>query len=126
MGMADRIRKQGFRKWYERELLSSHAHLVLTFLCAIGIFAAFEAYSRHAPMHDQLVDAAAVAICTAVGVWSMRRYLYLLMHAEAAANQAVCQGCQSYGRFDVDEASADGTRLRLRCRRCGHRWTMEF
>jgi hypothetical protein len=28
----DGIRKVGFRKWYERELLSSHAHMVLAFL----------------------------------------------------------------------------------------------
>ena len=37
MKLADGIRKHGFRKWYERELLQSHAHLVLTFLCAMGI-----------------------------------------------------------------------------------------
>ena len=42
MKLAEGIRKHGFRKWYERELLQSHAHLVLTFLCAIGLFAAFE------------------------------------------------------------------------------------
>jgi hypothetical protein len=37
--LADGIRKHGFRKWYERELLQSHAHLVLTFLSVLGLFA---------------------------------------------------------------------------------------
>jgi hypothetical protein len=27
--LADGIRRVGFRKWYERELLSSHAHMAL-------------------------------------------------------------------------------------------------
>ena len=34
--------------------------------------------------------------CVAVGVYSLRRYLYLLMRAEAVANQAVCPKCQTY------------------------------
>ena len=46
MKLAEGIRKHGFRKWYERELLQSHAHLLLTFLCMIGLFAAFEALGR--------------------------------------------------------------------------------
>jgi hypothetical protein len=36
MKLAEGIRRHGFRKWYERELLQSHAHLVLCFLCVIG------------------------------------------------------------------------------------------
>jgi molybdopterin synthase catalytic subunit len=43
MLLSDGIRRIGFRKWYERTLLASHAHLVLCFLCLIGVFAAFEA-----------------------------------------------------------------------------------
>jgi hypothetical protein len=29
MKLAEGIRKHGFRKWYERELLQSHAHMLL-------------------------------------------------------------------------------------------------
>jgi hypothetical protein len=32
---ADDIRKLGFRRWYERQLLESHACLVTCFLCTI-------------------------------------------------------------------------------------------
>ena len=42
--LADGIRRVGFRKWYERELLSSHAHMLLAFLCVIGLMASMEAF----------------------------------------------------------------------------------
>ena len=32
MKIAQTIRQAGFRKWYERELIQSHAHLVLLVL----------------------------------------------------------------------------------------------
>jgi len=51
--LAAGIRKHGFRKWYERELISSHVHLVLTFLAMIGLLGSFEVYDRRAPLADQ-------------------------------------------------------------------------
>jgi hypothetical protein len=118
------IREQGFRKWYERELISSHAHLVLTFLCMIGVLAAFEAYERSAPVSDQIVDVLAILICTGVGIWALRRYLYLLLHAEATANQATCPGCQAYARFDLagEVAGPEPAVLAVRCRKCQTGW----
>jgi hypothetical protein len=118
--LADGIRRHGFRKWYERELIASHAHLVLTFLCAVGLFAAFEVFDRDAPMIEQANNIAAIVLCAAIGTWALRRYLFLLTHAESTANQAVCRVCQSYGRFDVVAEP-----LTVRCRKCGHRWPIE-
>ena len=54
MKLADGVRRHGFRNWHGRELLQSHAHLGLTFLCAIGTFAAFEALGRFRSIGDQL------------------------------------------------------------------------
>lgn len=124
MRLAEGIRKHGFRKWYERRLLQSHAHLVLTFLCAVGMLGAFEVYSRTSPWTDQFLDAAAVAICAAVGVWALRRYLYLLMHAEATANQAACPACKTYARFQLEHEALDGSAVQVACKACGHRWTI--
>jgi hypothetical protein len=122
--LADGIRKHGFRKWYERELLQSHAHLVLTFLCAIGLFAAFEALGRFRSLQDQLTDIAAIAICAAVGLWALRRYLRLLLHAEVTANQADCPQCKAYARFNLEtENKRDGS-VQVCCRKCQHRWTI--
>lgn len=124
MKLADGIRRVGFRKWYERELLQSHAHLVLTFLCAVGIFAAFEAFDRAAPLADRLIDVAAVVICSAVGVWALRRYLYLLTHAEAVANQADCPHCSTYARFTMVQEDSTTGAVEVQCRKCEHRWAI--
>ena len=35
MAPAASIRRIGFRKWYERELIKSHAALVTSFMCAV-------------------------------------------------------------------------------------------
>jgi hypothetical protein len=126
MGLAEGIRKHGFRKWYERELISSHVHLVLTIFCAIGLLGAFEVFSASAPLLDQLSDVAAVLVCTVVGIWALRRYLYLLMHAEATANQAVCPHCKTYARFVVAlEPKPQHTEVQVRCRKCDHEWLIE-
>jgi predicted Zn finger-like uncharacterized protein len=122
MKLAEGIRKHGFRKWYERELLQSHAHMALVFLCVIGIFAAFEAAGRYRSLSDQLVDLAAIVLCTGVGIWALRRYLRLLSNAEAVAHQADCPACKAYGRLDVVRVDADGQEVHVRCRKCGHGW----
>lgn len=122
--LADGIRKHGFRKWYERELISSHAHLVLTFLCAVGLFTAFELYDRHGPMGDRLLDIVSVLLCAAVGLWALRRYLFLLMHAEHTANQAVCPKCAAYARLELAAEQPVGDEVQVCCRGCRHRWSI--
>ncbi|MEO5771487.1 MAG: hypothetical protein ABIQ29_05410 [Burkholderiaceae bacterium] len=124
MKLADGIRKHGFRKWYERELLQSHAHLVLTFFCTIGIFAAFEALGRFRSFSDQFTNILAIAVCAAVGVWALRRYLRLLLHAEATAHQADCPACKAYGRFKLDGDSPRDSSVPVCCSKCQHRWTI--
>ena len=124
MKLADGIRKHGFRKWYERELMQSHAHLLLTFLCALGLFVAFEALGRFRSFRDQLTDLLAIAICTAMGIWALRRYLRLLLHAEVTAHQANCASCQAYGRFKLESENAKDSSVQVCCNKCQHRWTI--
>jgi ABC-type nickel/cobalt efflux system permease component RcnA len=125
MKLADGIRKHGFRKWYERELLSGHAHLALLLLCVLGLMLALEAAMRFQSLADRLTDAAAVLVCAGVGVWALRRYLYLLTHAEAVANQADCPRCKAYGRLELVDADEAGTHVQVRCRGCAHEWRIE-
>ena len=122
MKLADGIRKHGFRKWYERELLLSHAHLVLTFLCAIGVFAAFEAASNFHSMQDRVIDIGAAFLCAGVGIWALRRYLRLLASAEVVARQANCPQCKTYGRLELIRSNASGDEVQVRCRQCKHGW----
>ena len=122
MQLAQGIRKHGFRKWYERELLQSHAHMLLTFLCAVGLLGALEAATQFASLQDRLIDALAVVACAGVGLWALRRYLYLLNHAEFVAAQADCPGCGSYARFAlVGEPSAGGP-TEVCCKKCSASW----
>jgi hypothetical protein len=125
MKLADGIRKHGFRKWYERQLLQSHAHLALTFLCTIGVFMAFEAASRFRSFSDQLSDLIAVPLCAGVGVWALRRYLFLLHHAEAVAHQADCPHCGTYGRLALVQPHPGGESVAVRCRHCNHQWLID-
>jgi hypothetical protein len=125
MKLVDGLSKLGFRKWYERELLQSHAHLALCFMCLVGVFAAFEALVRFRSLADQVIDVLAIALCTAAGLWSLRRYLYLLGHAEMAANQADCPKCGTYGRLLLLRAQDEGAVVHVRCKSCGHEWPIE-
>ncbi len=122
--LADGIRKHGFRKWYERELISSHAHLVLTVLATLGLLGSFEVFDRGASVGDQLVTVASVLACSAIGLWALRRYLYLLAHAEAVANQAVCPQCATYARLELTAEQPAADAVRVRCRHCEHRWSL--
>lgn len=124
MKLADGIRKHGFRTWYERQLLQSHAHLALTFCCLVGVFAAFEASSKFHSLADQITDVAAVLVSAGIGLWALRRYLFLLSHAEAVAHQADCPQCGTYGRLELLSAAGAGAcdAVTVRCRKCGHAW----
>jgi predicted Zn finger-like uncharacterized protein len=122
MKLAAGIRKHGFRKWYERELLHSHAYMALAFACLIGLFAAFEAASRFRGLEDQLIDVLSIVICSGVGLWALRRYLFLLMHAEAVAHQADCPSCGAYAKFQLVHADSTDDVASVRCRKCQHEW----
>jgi hypothetical protein len=123
--LIDGIRRHGFRKWYERELLQSHAHLALTFLCAVGLLGAFDAATQFTSWTDRVIDGLAIIACGSIGYWALRRYLYLLMHAENVAHQADCPQCGVYARFTLVEGGAATPRVHVRCRDCAHQWLID-
>ena len=121
--LADGIRRVGFRKWYERELLSSHAHMLLAFLCVIALMASMEVF-HGATLGQKLADVCFVIISAGVGLWALRRYLYLLMHAEEIANQANCPKCTAYGSFKLMEEDRRNGEVLVCCKKCAHQWTI--
>lgn len=133
MGLAEGIRKHGFRKWYERELLRSHAHLVGVIICTLGLMMALEASAIFHSYADQLTDLVAGVLCAATGLWALRRYLVLLARAEAIAHQADCPHCQAYGRLELvtpppsgaSHLDEPGDRVMVRCRACAHVWKIQ-
>jgi len=121
--LADGVRRVGFRKWYERELLSSHAHMVLAFLAVIALLGSFEAM-RGASAGDQPLHILGLLASAAIGVWALRRYLFLLMRAEEVANQANCADCGTYGRFRIVGEHGNGQQTQVCCLKCQHNWTI--
>ncbi len=124
--LADGIRQLGFRKWYERELLSSHAHMTLAILAAVAMLASFEAFQGASPV-DKLINTGFVVASAAIALWSLRRYLFLLMHAEELANQANCPSCKAYGQLKLQEDPAARPvpgLVPVCCKRCGFRWNL--
>ncbi len=134
-GPADAIRKLGFKKWYERQLIESHAYLVTCFLCLILAVTLLEGFSFRAPGLQPLIGLALIAGGGFVGLFSLRRYGAIMGEAERLSQRSTCAGCGAYATFDVLESggsdgpsqAGDGTPttwLRVRCRKCGHGWTM--
>ena len=124
MKLAIGIRKHGFRRWYERQLLQSHALMALTFICLIGVMAAFEAITKASGWVAAAGDVVTLALCGATGLWALRRYLHLLIHANAVASQADCPACGVYARFTLVQADGSGEHALVACQRCNHRWTI--
>ena len=121
--LAEGIRRVGFRKWYERELLASHAHMLLALLCTIALMATLELF-RGGSVAEKLTNVAIFIISAGIGLWALRRYLYLLMHAEEVANQATCERCETYGRLKVvSEDRRNGNTL-VSCHKCRTEWTI--
>lgn len=123
------ISKRGFRRWYERELLSGHANLVLLIVATLGAMGALEAFSFEDS--DHLVLIASMVTAAVVGAWALRRYFTVLMRAELIANQAVCPQCKVYARWAVEthheahgESAEGGSTMTVCCRACQHRWTI--
>ena len=121
--VAEGVKRFGFRKWYERQLLSSHAHMVLAFLSTIALVASMEAF-RGAQGDTRLVDVLFVVVCAAIGAWALRRYVFLLMRAEQTANQASCPDCGEYGRFRVVGQRPRLEEIDVRCDRCARDWVI--
>ncbi|HEY0825327.1 MAG TPA: hypothetical protein VGD76_16180 [Ramlibacter sp.] len=119
--LVDSFKRIGFRKWYERQLLSSHAHMVLAFLSVIALVGSMEAF-RTAQGDAQMANVLFVVVCAAIGAWALRRYVFLLMRAEQAANQASCPDCGDYGRFHVVGHRPRLQEIDLRCRKCSRDW----
>lgn len=129
MAIPTSIRQRGFSKWYERELLVGHAHLVLLLLATVAALGALEAYAQVGS--ERLLMVASVLVATVIGVWALRRYLFHLMRAELIANQATCPSCGTYARFLVESSESGGDgggpeAMRVCCRRCQQRWRIEW
>jgi len=138
MNLAESIRKRGFAKWYERQLIESHLYLVTCFLCMILVAACAEQLNFRAPGATPAIMIALVFGGGLLGLHSWRRYKAIMTVAEFYAGHATCTRCNAYARFEVLDwgdpppvapsgaapAAAAGPWLKVRCRMCGNLWTV--
>ena len=134
MPVADRIRKFGFRRWHERQLIEAHASLVTAFLGVILVAACLDQFHWHDAGLKPLAMLALIVTGIVLCFKTVAFYFKVLFRAEHFAAQAVCGGCGVYGVIEVLASSAHGVAdiadaasgdwLKVRCKKCGHGWTM--
>lgn len=132
------IRKLGFRKWYERELIKCHAALVTCFLAGLTVAALLEQVSFAEFGWRPVSMLAVVFVAIAVGWVSWRSYITILERAERYGQRSNCPSCRAYGRFKVLATGLDAEPgptaaavapleaawLRVQCNKCGTAWRM--
>lgn len=137
MEPAASIRRIGFRKWYERQLIVSHVSLITCFICGIAIAALVEEVNVLDFGSKGVLLIGVLAGMILLGWFAWRRYITVLGRAERYGQRSTCPQCQAYGRFEVLSTGDDGCDtesgpdaplpaawMRVRCRKCGTAWSM--
>src|SRR5687767_1308656 len=127
------IRRLGFRKWYERELIKCHGALVTCFLAGLTVAALLEhATSQTTWSWGTARDLAIVFAAAIIGWLSWRSYITILERAERYGERSTCPNCRAYAKFQIiatglDEepgpaaiavAPLEAAWLRVQCRKC--------
>ena len=139
MDIVEGVRRLGFRKWYERQLIEAHAWLVTGFLLLILALALYEVRGDTTGSRERFLLMAGFLGAFIGCILSWLRYHRVLETTELAAELATCPHCGTYGRLRVvssapQSASAvaanplleDMPHLRVRCRHCAGEWQLEL
>jgi len=132
------IRKLGFRKWYERQLIDCHVALVTLLLSGLAIAGLIESVNIREFDWRSAMMLTFMFIASVIGWYSWRRYITVLERAELYGQRSTCPNCRVYARFEIlatgmDEppsrvgeavAPLEAAWLRVRCRKCGTSWRM--
>jgi hypothetical protein len=134
MDVAEYIRRHGFRRWYERQLIESHAYLALAFVALILLLSGIEVLGEGVRGLRHFVILCAAALGGVLMFVAWRRFTVLLTRAEQFAECAACRNCTAWGKFRVlvqesvdDDDPPEAGRphwLRVRCTQCGHEWRL--
>ncbi|MDZ4253082.1 MAG: hypothetical protein U1A72_10985 [Sulfuritalea sp.] len=137
MASLDRIRTDGFRRWYERQLIECHAWLISWFLGVIVLVSGMELLGERTASRTPGLLLLLGGL--AVTLYSWKRYRLMLEVAERLGEQAVCPSCSAYAKFAVMssgpaplpdggdpalENHGGGIWLRAQCKKCGREWML--
>jgi len=118
MEPADSIRRLGFNRWYERQLIESHAWFISGFICLVTVAACIEELTFRGSALRLMAYVGLMLGASIVGVYGIVRYQQLLVRAERIGEQATCPGCGTYARFRLVAGCM------ARCRRCEREWQL--
>ena len=118
MEPADSIRRLGFNRWYERQLIECHAWFISGFICLITVAACIEQISFRGSALHLLTYAGIVLGAGLVGIYGIVRYQQILVQAERVGEKATCPGCDTYARFKLFAGCM------ARCRKCDREWRL--
>ena len=129
------IERHGFRRWYERQLIESHAYLALGFVALILLLSGLELLGNVEAGIRYLFILIAAAAGGTLLVVAWRRFGVLLARAEHFGEAATCPQCKAWGKFKVlaqEASSADDPPeagrphwLRVQCTRCEAVWKLQ-
>jgi ribosomal protein L40E len=123
MRRAATLNRLSFRRWYERQLLESHAWLVTCILCAVAVAVLAAGYLSFRRLGvELLVTLGAIYAAGLLSLHAWRRYSALMAQAQHVAEASTCRACGAQGQFDV--APPVSTPMGVVCRKCGHRWVV--
>jgi len=141
MDTVETIRRIGFKRWYERQLLEGHGWLLTVFLALIAVASCIEAVSFKDGVPQAILMSAFAAGGVVLCIHGWRRYLFTMTRAEALGEQSHCPSCRAYGTFQIETSGMQrqrvagdaearyqplgGAWMRVRCRKCNRDWTIE-
>ena len=129
------IERHGFRRWYERQLIESHAYLALGFVALILLLSGMELLRDAETSIRYVIVLSAAAAGGMLLVVAWRRFGVLLARAEHFGEAATCPQCKAWGKFTVlaqESSSPDDPPeagrphwLTVRCTQCETIWKLE-
>ena len=121
MEPARSIERLGFKRWYERQLIESHAWLVSCILCGLAIAATLEVTGFRLTSFVGFLALGFVYVAGLLCWHSLKRYRAIMLEAERLSEQSTCKACRTYAAFSITAAHP---RMSVRCQKCAHEWTL--
>lgn len=123
MEPSDSIIRLGLSRWYERQLIESHAWLVTCILCAVVIAACLEGLNLRRLGLETVLRLVFMYAAGPLGWHAWKRYRGLMAEATRVSSKSTCASCGTYGRLQV--VGSAGKLMSVTCRECGHAWVID-